>query len=100
MSTTAVPAPAEQAAALTTQGTPAHELAVLAREWTQLHEVQHALREAGVPYQLYNVRDQLRLAASLIGSALRAALTAQPDRHASPGRPRGPARPARDARPQ
>lgn len=70
---------ARQAAALTAQGTPAHELAVLAREWTQLHEVQHALREAGVPYQLYNVRDQLRPAASLIGSALRAALTAQPD---------------------
>ncbi|WP_189055319.1 RecQ family ATP-dependent DNA helicase [Deinococcus daejeonensis] len=61
------------------QGTPAHELAVLAREWTHLHEVQHALKDAGVPYQLYNVRDQLRPAASLIGSALRAALTAQPD---------------------
>nr|WP_255448057.1 ATP-dependent helicase [Deinococcus sp. AJ005] len=68
-----------RAATLIHGGAPAHQLAVLAREWTHLHEVQHALREQGVPYQLLNVREQLRPAASLIGSALREALTAQPD---------------------
>ena len=70
---------ARRAAELVRSGTPAHQLAVLAREWTHLHEVQHALREQGIPYQLLNVREQLRPAASLIGSALREALTAQPD---------------------
>lgn len=70
---------ARAAAELIQAGTPPHEMAVLAREWTHLHEVQHALREAGVPYQLYNVHDQLRPAGSLIGAALRDALTAQPD---------------------
>ena len=70
---------ARDAARMVQTGTPPHEVAVLAREWTHLHEVQHALREAGVPYQLYNVQDQLRPASSLIGSALRTALTAHPD---------------------
>lgn len=70
---------ARELARLIQQGTLPHEIAVLAREWTHLHEVQHTLREAGVLYQLYNVHDQLRPASSLIGAALRDALTAQPD---------------------
>ena len=60
-------------------GGQAHEVAVLTRNWDHLNEVQHALREAGVPYQLYNVHDQLRPAGSLIGNALRERLASTPD---------------------
>ncbi|GGR27506.1 RecQ family ATP-dependent DNA helicase [Deinococcus ruber] len=60
-------------------GTPAHEIAVLSRTWDQLNELQHTLREAGVPYQLYNVHDQLRPAGSLIGHAVRERLILQPE---------------------
>ncbi|MCP2015917.1 ATP-dependent DNA helicase RecQ [Deinococcus sp. HSC-46F16] len=70
---------ARETASLIAGGSVPHEIAVLAREWSQLGEVQHALREAGVPYQLYNVHDQLRPSGSLLGSALRDALTRQPD---------------------
>ncbi len=60
-------------------GTPAHEIAVLTRNWDHLNEVQHALREARVPYQLYNVHDQLRPTGSLIGHRVREALALRPE---------------------
>ncbi|MGY2895517.1 RecQ family ATP-dependent DNA helicase [Deinococcus sp. UYEF24] len=70
---------AQEAGRLIDAGTPAHEIAVLARNWDHLNEVQHALREAGVPYQLYNVHDQLRPAGSLIGGAVRGRLALRPE---------------------
>ncbi|MBC7680670.1 MAG: ATP-dependent helicase, partial [Pseudorhodobacter sp.] len=70
---------AQEVRRLIDAGTPAHEIAVLARNWDHLNEVQHALREAGVPYQLYNVHDQLRPAGSLIGGAVRERLALRPE---------------------
>ncbi|WP_147363899.1 UvrD-helicase domain-containing protein [Deinococcus cavernae] len=70
---------AQRAAQLIAQGTPAEEIAILARNWDHLNEVQHALHEAGVAYQMYNVHDQLRPANSYVGGAVRDVLTEEPE---------------------
>lgn len=61
-------------------GAEPHDIAVLTRTWEAQHELQHALRDCGLAAQAYNVHDQLRPAASLIGSALTERLLLEPER--------------------
>lgn len=70
---------AQEAASSISQGTPPEEIAVLTRNWDHLNEVQHALRELGIPFQLYNVHDQLRPVNSYVGGQVRDKLIEQPD---------------------
>ncbi|MCC5605069.1 UvrD-helicase domain-containing protein [Nostoc favosum] len=67
---------------------PKEKIAVLAHRWEDLRFLQHVLRhrwgnDQDIAYQLYNTKDDLRPAKSLVGQAVLQRLRKQPNLHVS-----------------